>query len=46
MLHTLLLATLLGFLAYEYRHMLASPTTALILAMGIPILAFWLWPLL
>jgi len=45
MVITLLIA-LAAWAAYEYRHMLLSPLTLLILALGLPTLWFWLAPVL
>jgi len=41
-----LLIALAAWAAYEYRHILLSPLTLLILALGLPIVAWCFSPLL
>lgn len=45
-METILISILAACAAYEYRHLLLSPLTLLILALGLPIVAFCFSPLL
>ncbi len=45
-METILIAILAAWAVYEWRHVLFTPMTLLILALGLPTLWFWLAPVL